>query len=98
VGEVSWQVGDLAVCVESGTQTRAGVVYIVKAVVLPGERDSERYRNMDDVPHLRLAGLIYPVGRWSLASRFRKVVSDKQEACEAEFVTLLKRSKRSVEA
>jgi hypothetical protein len=32
------------------------------------------------------------------ACQFRKVVSDKHEACEAEFLTLLKRSKRKVSA
>jgi len=95
-----WKPGDLAVCVDaSGCQGCGeksslvrGATYIVDTVAycpwaglgltLVGVSASEN--------DCHLAGFG--------AHRFRKVVSDKREACEEEFLTLLKRSKQEARA
>jgi hypothetical protein len=84
-----WQVGDLAVCVDDqprhgDTQDlefanlKAGRVYRVVKVTWGGHG-----LHVDGAPVKRESGW------WS--DRFRKVTPDKREACEDEFVTLLKR-------
>lgn len=95
---VDWAVGDLAVCVDDNYRSdttgharllRTGAVYTVEAV---------------GVNRLGQQGLVLQGIRSGgylggyLAERFRKIRPDAHEACEAEFVTLLKRTKRKVGA
>ena len=86
-----WQIGDLALCVDDsvlrhlgrywhGEGLRNGEVYTVSAVT-----------SQLNLPHLMFTKRTGPDG--SLAGRFRKIIPDKHEPCEAEFVTLLKRAK-----
>lgn len=99
---MDWQVGDLAVFVGSvkktaenahrffGRKSKRGEIKRVIGVVGPiyGEMglifaNHERSR--------------HPTGAWS-ELQYRKVIPDKHEACESEFVDLLKRAKRPVSA
>lgn len=94
-----WQVGDLAVCVDASDRNgfglqgpkrlKQGAAYRVRAITPPGE-----WRGGS-----RCAGLVLvgpknssPLGDWH-PERFRKIRPDEQEACEPEFITLLKRIK-----
>lgn len=94
-----WQVGDLAVCVDVGDAPRTkfsgtgvagrrlslGATYTV--VAIGAHRvTSETILLMEGQPN------------YAGAFRFRKIRPDAHEACEAEFLTLLKRSKRKVSA
>lgn len=92
-----WDVGDLALCVDDspcrcGTcggaamTVNAGSVYRVDGVFA---FEAKPYLTFEGVP----AGARHKRGTY--ASRFRKILPDKHEPCEAEFVTLLKRSKVS---
>jgi hypothetical protein len=91
-----WAVGDLALCIESGTQTREGVIYTVVGVVPAGvDFPCDCHRNYGPDDNLFLAGIHYEsCGQSSGADRFRKIRPDEREACEPEFVTLLQRIKR----
>lgn len=96
-----WQVGDLAVCVDASpcrcthgcgadTKLEEGRVYRVIGVIPP--IGFETWVNLD-------IGLGY-VGNHrgrvgAVTDRFRKIHPDAHEACEDEFVTLLKRSRVS---
>lgn len=95
-----WQVGDLAVCVapivEDPIEVARGDILSVEGV-------------WPDVPHavtlvmgccLDFAGIERLDGGEAAycAERFRKIRSDEHEACEEEFVTLLKRSRKTVRA
>jgi hypothetical protein len=94
-----WAVGDLAVCVDaaprsyrtdSGGSLAVGNIYTVEAVFFGAFSR-----------HQMLGIMGFPwepewVG-WD-ADRFRKILPDKHEACESEFVDLLKRIKRPVSA
>ena len=85
-----WQVGDLAVCVDArpneefGDQSDLvlGGTYTVTRIVLSGLGLWLREADHGNFLAFR-------------AERFRKVTPDKHEACEDEFVTLLKRGKVS---
>lgn len=89
-----WQVGDLAVCVDAGLRQSFGPhlgcglvlgrIYRVEAIGAP---------SIAGLPTL----IVSEVGR-KIADRFRKILPDKHEECEPEFVTLLKRIKRTVSA
>jgi hypothetical protein len=89
-----WQVGDLAVCVDDSPTLRPHCPLIV----------GRTYRVVG-ISILR-EGLIVAeavamnqsFGGGFLMRRFRKVRPDEREACEPEFVTLLKRSKQRVSA
>ena len=92
-----WQVGDLAVCVDDRDCRKLanGRVYGVVEVIPPGSVSSDGVPNSTGITGLRLAGVQNrPHCAWS-EYRFRKVRPDKHEACEDEFVTLLKRGKVS---
>ena len=90
---MTWQVGDLAVCVDDAPCRCCGSnggmvakrIYRVSQVMCDGR--GLNVSDIDPAPHVGI-----------VSSRFRKVVQDKREACEDEFVTLLKRSKRKVGA
>jgi hypothetical protein len=88
-----WQVGDLAVCVDAGhnKMIETGKVYRVEAVrVAPAG-----YSDTGSLG-LVLEGICSnDRGGGYHATRFRKIAPDKPEACEDEFVTLLKRGKVS---
>ena len=91
-----WAVGDLAVCVDAkGTSTISeGRVYRVSAIA-PPERWQSGYTGIG----LFLEGIGRPcLNQDFRATRFRKIRPDEREACEPEFVQLLKRSKRKVAA
>lgn len=89
-------VGDKVVCIESGRQTRKGVIYTVSWVKAPGDEDEDGYVNRSPRPILRFRELSFQPGKWCDSDRFRKILPDKHDACESEFVDLLKRSKRKV--
>jgi hypothetical protein len=93
-----WQVGDLAVCVNADIDPFAGhnggltlnAAYTVREVV-----------RAEGEVGLRLRDLPNPTGckyRAFSTVRFRKIRPDEQQACEPEFITLLKRSKQKVSA
>lgn len=98
-----WQIGDLAACVSNdpcdcgcgGTwpEIEIGAVYVVC-----GTRvwDDDLFLLLPEIPPRWVEG--HTPDPWFNAEDFRKVVADKHEACETEFVTLLKRSKRKVSA
>ena len=85
-----WQIGDLALCVEPGDWFQI---------------DDNRYDSFG--PTLSSVHVVIEVsgGEWLgfgefpdddfSTAAFRKILPDKHEACEAEFVTLLKRGKVS---
>ena len=98
-----WQVGDLAVCVDdspckcpcggSPVSVTAGVIYRVEAM-RPNPGSTGPW------PTLILQGVGARPGHYRGVNenRFRKIRPDEHRACEEEFVTLLKRSKRKVSA
>jgi hypothetical protein len=102
---MSWQVGDLALCVEAGrincgcetvhnnthSSLSKGATYRVRSIARACDV-SER------CAFCPCEALVTEDGRIGLSSRFRKVRPDAHEACEPEFVTLLKRAKRTVRA
>jgi hypothetical protein len=93
-----WQVGDLAVCVDAAPRWYT--------VDIPGESlELNRIYTVcgfsfwsDGTLNLLFEEFSHPTGAGIRADRFRKVVRDKHEACEEEFVTLLNRTKRKVSA
>jgi hypothetical protein len=101
-----WQVGDLAVCIDASD---VGGAADPNYVLLEYGRVYNVIGITDDGPGSWVSdydglGLILaevestnPEGDFA-AYRFRKVLPDRHEACETEFVDLLKRSKRRVEA
>jgi hypothetical protein len=84
-----WAVGDKAVCIREPQDKRnhasKGAIYTVAEVVLGGSGLTFR-----EIPHPNAIGY--------KAINFRKILPDKHEACETEFVDLLKRIKRPVSA
>ncbi len=96
-----WQVGDLAVCVDDSPPQFCPKCGRKEAVNLPPLVAGSVYRVRDC--GLSKCGGNYGLavqkgkGGWN-ADRFHKIRPDEQEACEPEFVTLLKRSKRKVSA
>jgi hypothetical protein len=95
-----WNVGDLAVCVDNSPKRASGPVnrrnlalltvgasYVVSWVGI--DPDAGGSLLLVGVPHDNKGGIIAGFR----GDRFRRVVQDKHEACEAEFVTLLKRSR-----
>lgn len=102
---MAWQIGDLAVCVDNNpdylyaepaisafARLEVGRVYRVLRI---GENDRGSLGIDIGVQNKDLfAGFndIWP------PDCFRKVAPDKREACEPEFVTLIKRAKRPVTA
>lgn len=84
-----WEIGDLALCVDDSLAEwclHRGRIYRVRGVL--GEM-----LVLDGIAALDGSGR-----DGMYASRFRKILPDKHEACEAEFVTLLRRTKRTVKA
>ena len=91
---MSWEVGDLALAVSA-------------AKGVPNARNGPKIgsiHRVDGVVFCIETGLVFGgfpsshfTKSWN-ARCFRKVVRDKIEPCEAEFVTLLKRAKRPVTA
>lgn len=99
-----WAIGDLAVCVDAvGRITGKSVLvegrtYTVSGIYLPSCPTSSDYGSPSDIG-LWLEELRSPATSGAFdARRFRKVTPDKQESCEEEFVTLLRRSKPKVRA
>jgi hypothetical protein len=89
-----WQVGDLALCQDDSPDAFgalpvvAGAVYRVAGITNAPERH-DKYGTCLGL-HLE------DVERWHWgysAPRFRKIRPDEHEACEPEFVKLLKRTK-----
>jgi hypothetical protein len=92
-----WAVGDLAVCVDT-------------SVICCNEYAHVGHRAFNNLGTIRITRVsVGPCGctelfwagcpPWGgLAKRFRKILPDKHEACETEFVDLLKRIKRPVSA
>jgi hypothetical protein len=100
---MDWQVGDLAVCVDDGphpqepdraglTLVRTGGFYRVSGIGV-----SEFY-NCTVLTFDGIDGHLDTSTGFYAAWRFRKIRPDEQEACEPEFVTLIKRSKQRVSA
>jgi hypothetical protein len=95
-----WQIGDLAVCVavthpafsDAARRLTLGKVYTVVRIGRPLRiLNGEHGLGFAEVsPTRKNRG--YP------ESMFRKIRPDQHEACESEFVDLLKRSKRKVSA
>jgi hypothetical protein len=91
-----WQVGDLAVCVDNAVrcrESRAGILVLgraYKVAVLGSPRGTDIFcLGFRDHAHTARKGFTPAFA----AERFRKIRPDKHEACEEEFVTLLKRRK-----
>lgn len=102
-----WAVGDLALCVDdspcqcgscSGVPINlfAGNHYRVLAISNPHQRGNPNHTWISlDVGAAPSQG--HAPGGQS-AHRFRKIHPDEREACEPEFVQLLKRTRRTVKA
>lgn len=95
-----WQVGDRAVCVDASGSRCALTVGRVYSV--SGLDWTEGFAELDGslIPCGLLLAEIAPPFPYDGFDprRFRKILPDQHEACETEFVTLLKRSKRRVVA
>jgi hypothetical protein len=102
---MDWKVGDLALCIDDSMC----MCHKCGGSVITGLRAGNVYRVLDfcttagGVFGLRIdrPPSTHPVHRGSIgcaAFRFRKIRPDEREACEPEFVTLLKRAKRPVSA
>jgi hypothetical protein len=89
-----WEVGDKALCVESGHSTRQGVIYTVSDVWPSGD-EFQGVVNITQDDLLLFVELGF-LGDGSNCQRFRKIRPDKHEPCEEEFTTLLKRKPVSV--
>jgi hypothetical protein len=97
---VTWEVGDLAMCVDAAPRPcSCGALHTGHNVT---EGASYRVVALGD-PHSfgesslvcdKLC-LLMDHGKSGLAERFRKIRPDEHEKCEPEFVTLLKRRKVS---
>lgn len=88
-----WQVGDLALCVDAGLLpwVEPGCIYTVADL-------NTDWLEIDGLG-LELAGVDAGCGYTGfVATSFRKILPDKHEDCEPEFVTLLNRIKRKVGA
>jgi hypothetical protein len=90
-----WNIGDLAVCVDDSPRYPSHRVLVENGRVY---RVSGLSQMSDGEPSLFLDGVIgWLPGEekpWPYrAHRFRKIRPDALEECEAEFVTLLKRTK-----
>jgi hypothetical protein len=94
-----WQVGDLAVCINAGPLLFNGRLSNGGGLLVEGRT----YRVValivrEDQPWAGIACLVTDDadGHDGFATcRFRKIRPDEHEACEPEFVTLLKRNKVS---
>jgi hypothetical protein len=92
-----WQVGDLALCVDARPNPfygksglTEGVIYkVVGAVFNPAPHALYG----EEAWGLFLAEISAEAPEGFAASRFRKIRPDEHEACEPEFITLLKRTK-----
>lgn len=93
----NWQVGDLAVCVDvsaRGQPLPPRLLVVGRAYRVCAVTAAESWCDGDYDAGLVLEGLRSPAYDGSYrASRFRKIRPDEHEACEPEFVTLLKRVK-----
>ncbi len=90
-----WQIGDLALCVDDRVcpfwRTNAGLVQGKTYAVVGVMGNGSSLLHGPGVG-LTLDGVVTPSANISSA-RFRKILPDKHEPCEAEFVALLKREK-----
>jgi hypothetical protein len=89
-----WSIGDLAVCVDD-SPPRNPVLSATTLLRLGGTYRVAPYRDqyllvIGEPPHV-VVGYTQK-GGWD-PLRFRKIRPDEHEACEPEFVTLLKRTK-----
>ena len=91
-----WKVGDLAVCVDAGPLLLDGCTHSGRGLV------SGRTYRVAGTSCCRVTGkdtLVFTEETGldgSLVLRFRKIRPDEPEACETEFVELLKLSKQRV--
>lgn len=96
-----WQVGDLAVCVDDRFNPAYGETLLARG----------RTYTVVEVTYCTISNVLWHAGTGLVlagvpcsglhgfaAERFRKIRPDEREACEPEFVTLLNRIKRKVEA
>lgn len=93
---MSWQAGDLALCVDDRPNPYWGAVPLKNGGVYRVRAVTGVYYNRlaaADCPALLLEGVESDVPRGFGANRFRKIKPDEHEACEPEFVTLLKRNR-----
>ena len=106
-GVSDWQVGDLAVYVDDGPARlplRSEGLALIRALKLGSTYHVREVRmnKKNTALCLKFEGFDYRVGTGQYAGhcarRFRKVLPDKQEPREAEFVTLLNRAKRRAAA
>lgn len=77
-----WQVGDLALCVRDGPDTRAGVIYTVEIIGTCPAGVGLRFFEMRRF-------YTYP-WKWSIARRFRKIRPHTPDADDRETIALLK--------
>jgi hypothetical protein len=89
-----WQVGELAVCVDVDWYDCNGRVHVPRTIQLGEVRRVEAVVPADCG---QCVGLIFADTR-AVAQRFRKIRPDAHEACESEFMTLLKKSRQTVKA
>lgn len=92
-----WQVGDLAVCVSNepcdccGMHLPAPEIGQVLTVAGVKACEGSLFLLLPDGPTTRDG--IHTNDPWFAASEYRKVVKDAHEACEEEFITLLRKSR-----
>ena len=92
-----WCVGDLAVCVNTiGWIDEHTGDWLIGPE--PGWTGKVTGVRVDEDGDTMLLFAEWDDRRGYIARAFRKIRPDTHEACEAEFVTLLKRTKRKVEA
>jgi hypothetical protein len=95
-----WAVGDLALCINDAVCPFAGhnggmvngKIYTVRDIIVVDGQTGLRFKDLPDPGPNDCRYLAFS------ETRFRKIRPDEHEACEPEFVKLLKRSKRKVSA
>jgi hypothetical protein len=89
-----WQVGDLAACVDTAPRPETAEIDKCRLLTLGRIYTVELVHPDRDGFWIAEISSLYAF----YEDRFRKIRPDAHEECEAEFVTLLKRSKRKVSA
>jgi hypothetical protein len=90
-----WQVGDLALCVDASQRGSEYPSRLVKGSIYTVTGIDTEPGLLDTAPCGLLLAEVAPAGHYDAfaCDRFRKIRPDEHEACEPEFVRLLKRSK-----
>ena len=103
MGEMDWQVGDLALCIKSGLQTRSGTLYTVREVfpagtfIRRGDTDGVHYHFCADCVYLVFEGLIHNKSLCD-CRRFIKITPPEADEYDQEIIHLMTTTPHTEEA